>query len=255
VGVVELLRGRPGVLPPGVVHGFTARSGGVAPSPRDALTLARHEALDDALVEENWRRALRAIDPGLAVTRLALARQVHGRDVAVVEEPTGPLGHVGEVDALVTTVPGLAIAVRVADCVPVVIGAEGGVAAVHAGWRGAAAGVVGEALHALVAATGVDPSRMGAVVGPHISGARYEVGPEVIDGIAAAGVPTDVFARRGRGDRWLADVGAAVAWQLREAGVGRIDATGGCTTEPRFFSWRTDGPDTGRQAGIVAWNP
>lgn len=102
----------------------------------------------------------------------AIVRHVHGADVAVADGP----GHLGDADATVTTRPGVPIAVASADCLPVVIEGEGGVAVAHAGWRGMAGGVVAVAREALEA-QGVTPRRV--AIGPGIGPCCFEVGPEV----------------------------------------------------------------------------
>lgn len=249
-GTVPLDRGVGLYADRGVVHGFTGRGG--APG---GLTLAASPTLPADRLVDHWTRALRAVAPALSTDRLALMDQVHGAEVVRVSAPTGPLATVGAADAVWTTEPGLALAVRVADCVPILLAAPGGVAAVHAGWRGVALGITPSAVCALAAGVGVSPADVHAVIGPHIGVDAYEVGPEVVDGVAASGVPVATFARRGRGDRWQVDLGAAVAAQLAAAGVTTVAHTGGCTTGPGYFSWRGDGPTTGRQAGIVAWCP
>jgi YfiH family protein len=146
--------------------------------------------------------------------------------------------------------PGVVLAVRVADCVPVLLAAPGVVAAVHSGWRSTSVDVVGAAVQRMVAA-GADPGDITAWVGPHISQDAYEVGVEVVRGVEASGVPRDVFAKP-CGDKWHVDLGSAVAAQLARVGVTRIGRSTRCTTGPDLFSWRGDGPDTGRQAGLIA---
>ncbi len=236
-----------------VAHGFTGRRGGVVHDGSRDLTLLADASVPPGVLSANWSRALAAVDPTLGADRLALVRQVHGDVVQRAHRSSGPLEVLGDADALVSTVPGLAIAVRVADCVPVLLAAPGGVAAVHAGWRGVAAGIGPLAVTALVEAAGCAVASVRAIIGPHIGQDTFEVGPEVVSAIEATGVPRAVFARPGRDDRWHVDLGAALADQLARAGVGRVEQTGGDTTGGRFFSYRADGPRTGRQAGIVAW--
>jgi YfiH family protein len=149
------------------------------------------------------------------------------------------------------------LAVRTADCVPVVIMGAAGVAVAHAGWRGTAAGVVGATVVALCGGSGMEPRDLIAVVGPHISGAAYEVGAEVVQGLAAAGLdPAEfVVAHSARG-RPHVDLGRAVGGQLAALGVGIVAHIGGCTaSDPQLYSHRADGPHTGRQAGLVARLP
>jgi YfiH family protein len=243
-----LIDAGPGALPAGAVHGFTTRHGGV--NEQAGLSLALGAGSSSSELVENWRRAVAALDPSARAEDLVLMRQVHGREVAIADQATGPLGSVGEVDAVVTDVPGLVLAVRVADCVPILLAGDRHVAAVHAGWRGTAVGVVAATLEVL-AARGERPDRLRAVIGPHISGAAYQVGDEVVEGVEGSGVPRAAFTAR-RDGRWYVDLGAAVAWQLRGGGVTGVTHLGRCTTEPDFFSWRAQGPQTGRLAGLIA---
>jgi len=114
-----------------------------------------------------------AISASLGIpTDWGIVRQVHGSDVAVADTP----GHLGEADGIITTRSGLPLAVATADCLPVVLSGPRGVGIAHAGWRGAAAGVVG-AVRAALTAAGAPPSR--AAVGPGIGPCCFEVGPEV----------------------------------------------------------------------------
>ncbi len=243
-------------MPRGVSYGFTTREGGVSRGAYGSLTLAQHAEVPDAEVEENWRRALGALDPRAAAAgglELALMSQVHGADVLVVDEATGPLGSAGRADGLVTTRRGLVLGVRVADCVPVIMASPGGVAVAHAGWRGVASRVVVATLQRLLEETGDPASSVVLVIGPHIRLDAFEVGEEVVEGIADSGVSRSIFARPPRegAPRWHVDLGAAVEAQARGAGVSAIGFAGSCSTDARFFSWRRDGGTTGRMAGLV----
>ena len=211
----------------GVVHGFTTalRADG------EPLDLGR------PAVAEDWAEVALALGiPGVPVARMS---QVHG--AAVIEAKRGEV--VGEADAIYTRQPGLLLAVRVADCVPILVVSEDGVAAIHAGWRGIAAGVIGAAVEALGR-----PRQ--AVIGPCICADCYEVGPEVIDGIAAS-VPRAVFCRDGP-RRQHADLRAAAGFQLQAAGVDAVEVLEACTRcRPDLHSYRRDGPASGRIAGLV----
>lgn len=225
----------------GLRHGFTTRRGGVSLGPLASLNLARRPGEHDAALEENWRRVLG--DP----SQLALAHQVHGRTVLVVDAGRGPLEVVGEGDALVTTTPGVVVAVRVADCVPVLLAGPGIVAAVHAGWRGTVAGIVGATIARMEELVGVRPSELVAAVGPAIGVCCYEVGPEVA-GRVAERTPDAVDRSR---TREHVDLRRANAIQLEQAGVGQVDVVGPCTRcDEHSFSHRRD-PACGRLAGFV----
>jgi YfiH family protein len=237
-------------LGPGVRAGFTTRAGGVSAPPWDTLDLGLNVGDDPARV-----RANRARVAAWAGAPLAWASQVHGTGVHVVTGPAdGGRDTVGEADALVSAAPGTGVGVLVADCVPVLLAdAEAGVVgAAHAGRRGLAAGVVQAALAAMVA-RGADVRRVRAVVGPAISGPRYEV-PEAMQREVAAVVP-ETACRTDAGTPGL-DLPAGAAAVLRRAGVADVLLTGWCTdTDERFFSHRRAqraGTTTGRSAGVVA---
>lgn len=177
---------------------------------------------------------------------VAWLRQVHA--AAVLEAAAGQCG---EGDALVTRRPDLALAVATADCVPILLGAADAVAAVHAGWRGVAAGVV----TAAVARLGGDARRLTAWIGPAIGACCYEVGYEVAAPVAAASAP-EILSPGPRGRPHL-DLVAAVWRQLEEAGVGAVLPLLRCTRcdAERLWSYRRDGPGTGRNWAYVWLEP
>ncbi|NDU77109.1 peptidoglycan editing factor PgeF [Actinomadura sp. DSM 109109] len=227
----------------GVGAGFTGRAGGVSRPPYDSLNLGGAVGDDPAAVLANRRRAAAAL--GADPERTVFMRQVHGSDVAFVTSPEVP----GPVDAVVTTVPGLALAVLVADCAPVLLAdaAAGVVGAAHSGRPGTAAGVV-PALVKAMCERGADPARMAAAIGPAACGRCYEVPARMRADVAAA-VPA-AYATTSEGTPGL-DIRAGVAEQLASAGVGRVTTDGRCTIEdPGLFSYRREGR-TGRFAGYV----
>ncbi len=223
------------------VLAFSTRRDGFSRPPYDSLNLGRSTDDDDGAVAKNRRRLLDA----LGVSALATAGQVHGADVSRVTAP----GHSPGRDALVTTVPGLALAVTTADCLALLYHAPGAVAAAHAGWRGIAAGMPRAALDALTAAAACAPERVSVHLGPCIRSCCYEVREDVLERFPAA------FATR-RGDRWTLDIVAAARRGLIDAGVpeSRIFDTGACTAcEPYwYFSHRRDRGVTGRLWAVAA---
>ncbi len=236
--------------PPGVVHGFTTRLGGVSSGPLASLNLALREGQDGPGLTENWRRVLRALGGDFPLESLALVDQVHGATVLHVDRGGGPLATVGQADALICTRPGVVLGIRTADCAPILLATEGGIGAVHAGWRGVAAQIVPDTVHRLACITGRPPSTIRAAVGPHISAPAYPVGPEVADGLEAAGIPRSVFLRDGH----TVDLRAAVVHQLTGAGVRLIGHVHRCTaSDPHLFSHRRDGPRTGRLGAVIGW--
>lgn len=185
---------------------------------------------------------------GLASSQVHLMRQRHGAAVGVVDAATPAGAELRGVDALVTSERGRALAVQVADCVPVLLAAPGAVAVAHAGRRGLVAGVVLAALDALRRAASGDAVR--AVVGPAIGGCCYEV-PAALRAEVGADHP-EAVASTTWGTPSL-DLPAAVAAQLAGAGVDAVERVGTCTRcdpDGRWFSHRAD-PDTGRQLGVV----
>ena len=172
-------------------------------------------------------------------------RQVHGSDVMVVGRPGEHAGRAG--DGAVTAVPGAAVAVQVADCAPVALLGPASVAAVHAGWRGVVAGVVGAAVEGMRL---LGPGTIKAVVGPCIRPCCYEFGADDLD-IVAAGLGDGVRARTSHG-RPALDLAGAVQRALAAAGVVDVVDEGLCTgCSPRHWSHRAR-TDRRRQA-LVAW--
>ena len=237
-----------GSLGPRVRWAFADRSDGVSAAPYDSCNLADHVGDDPELVRAN--RAMLAGVVDVDGARVVSMAPVHGNDVGLVDGPTTE--PVPEVDALVTTVPGIALLVLAADCVPVVLGSsdDGVVAVVHAGWRGVRSDVVGSTL-ASMAEAGARLDRVRAVVGPAICGSCYDVPRERFEEIVAVAPEAAAVASGGRPGL---DLRAAVVARLRAAGV-RSTLHGGCTAEtPSLYSFRRDGV-TGRHGGVVTLRP
>ncbi len=185
---------------------------------------------------------------------LRIVNQVHGAEVVHVDAIDAAWPAVLDADAIVSTRPGVVIAVRTADCVPILVAGPGGVAAIHAGWRGTAADVARAGVAALCAATGCRASDLRAVVGPCISGAMYEVGAEVVpacSGVAPrGGAPWFHVGPAGREHVDLARLNANI---LADLGV-QVDVLGLCTaSDRRLWSHRRDGEPSGRQVAAIRW--
>ncbi len=230
-------------LGPGVTAVVTTRADGVSVAPYASLNLGYHVGDDAAAVRTNRERVAAVL--GVPV---AYADQVHGATVAVVDRPPdGP--SVGTADALVTSRPGLALAIMVADCVPVLVAdAQAGVvAAVHVGRRGLLAGVVAAAMDAMTG-LGAHAERTRAFLGPAICGSCYEVG--VDDRAEVATVVPTAAATTAWGTASV-DLEAGVLAQLAALSVRSVVRSGVCTREDGLlFSYRRDGA-TGRFAGVV----
>ena len=229
----------------------TTRSGGVSAGPFDSLNFGAHVGDDAACVDENRRRLAAALPDACEPCWLT---QVHGTDV--VEAGASATGHSPRADASWTRAPRVACAVLTADCLPILVTDAAGtlVGAVHAGWRGLAAGVLEAALDAMSA----DPSTLLAWLGPSIGPDAFEVGADVRDAfLSAAGGPASGDAARcfrpgPASNKYLADLHGLARLRLSRAGVSRVASDERCTFgNPReFFSWRRDGP-TGRMAFLV----
>lgn len=228
----------------GVGVGVSNRHGGVSSGRWSSLNLGDHVGDDPDAVHRN-RLAFRAA-LGATAGELVLMRQVHGTAVAIVD---GVPAEPPEADALVTSTPGLSLVVLVADCTPVLLSdpRAGVVAAVHAGRRGLAAGVVPAALTAM-ADLGARPGDVEVVVGPGICAAHYEVPGEMRDAVEAAAPGSAAATPQGTP---ALDIRAGLLRQLQGAGVHRLRVMPQCTAEDAdYYSHRRDGT-TGRFAGAV----
>ena len=183
-----------------------------------------------------------------AIAALTQVRQVHGTRLLRV-----PLARAdAEADALWTSVPGLAVGVHTADCVPILLADRDrrGVAVVHAGWRGSAAGVAGRAALEFANGIAIAPEDLLAVIGPHIGPCCYEVDDPVREAVADTSVFRDAPRRPGH---YMLDLFALNLTQLVAAGVApeRVYREGGCSccATARYPSYRRDG--TG--ARMVHW--
>lgn len=230
---------------PGIVAGFSTRHGGVSEGPHTSLNLSLSIGDDAANVWENRRRLFESV--GFSVDQVAYAGQVHGAEVVTVERA----GLYRQCDGLVTRQPGLLLCISAADCAAVLLAdAEARViGACHAGWRGAAAHIVGGTV-AKMARLGAEPPRLHAYISPCISAERFEVGPEV----AAQFAPAFVRHWPGKAKPHV-DLKAAVAAQLRGAGVApeHIEVSPHCTMgeTDTFFSYRAERVPSGRMLGFV----
>lgn len=261
----------------GVVHAFTTRLGGVSVGPFRSLNLAGRrstggEDLPEAL-DENRRRLFVAlggdggetIDAPRASRQFAVAyvNQVHGAEVAIVDG--APVhrdsGHAPTADVLATIQPGIALMIRVADCVPILLACERprAIAAIHAGWRGIVAGVIPAAMQRIVAEFGVDRANCVAAIGPCIGVDAFEVGEEVAAALTECDAHGGLESAVVRSPRWPkphTDLFAAARIQLQRAGLAsdHIDGEPLCThaNADLFFSHRRDAGRSGRMAAVIA---
>jgi YfiH family protein len=188
-------------------------------------------------------------------------RQVHG--IRVVSAAACRSQPAPEADAVVSLEPGVPVAVVTADCVPVLLAAPAGraVAAIHAGWRGLADGVLAASVEALVRASGAAPAELAAGIGPHIGPCCYEVDAPVLDALGAGhGARLPQAARPARPGHAMLDLGLLAEAALAGVGIptsaiGRAAAACTRCDAVRFHSFRRDGPRSGRLVHFIAASP
>ncbi|HSC87631.1 MAG TPA: peptidoglycan editing factor PgeF [Polyangiaceae bacterium] len=230
----------------GFRHGFFTRLGGVSPAPRDSLDFATSGGADPEHFAANL--AVAAAGLGVPSDRIYLPSQVHGTTCLAADGSEAPADfRKREGDAVFSRTPGVASAIRTADCVPVLLACpqSGWTAAIHAGWKGCVRGVVPTAVATLRAA---GATRLLAAVGPHIELASFEVGDDVAEELRAASPDPDIVVRGGAKPH--VDLRRMVSSQLLAAGLALEDidhVRGDTFAEPeRFFSFRRDAELSGR---------
>lgn len=217
-------------------HGFFTRKGGASSGIFAGLNCGPGSSDQSDIVAINRARVAEALD--LGPQALVSLNQIHSATIVTLTAPTSDRL---TADGMVTNVPGIGLAVLTADCQPVLFAdANAGViGAAHAGWRGAKDGVL-EATVAAMEALGARRGAIQAVIGPTISQAAYEVGPEFFDGFIADEPANSRFFVNGLGDKLRFDLPSFGLQRLRQAGVGHAEWIRACTySDPeRFYSYR-----------------
>ena len=220
---------------------MTTRAGGVSDGAYASMNVGR--SVHDAPERVAANRAL--VSQALQA-RAVFMPQVHGAAVLRLRPEHAEAGvEVPAADASISTVPGLACAIQVADCLPVLFAAPAGVGGAHAGWRGLAAGVLEHTVQALCEASGCAPRDLHAWLGACIGPQAFEVGADVLAAFGADPARPDpryfVYRPNQAGEpRWRADLVALARTRLQTAGVAHISGGGWCTygEASRFFSYR-----------------
>ena len=241
---------------PGIRHAFFTRRGGVSGGLYSSLNCGLGSDDKPQDVISNRTRAMAALD--LPLEGLITCHQIHSAEAVTVHEVWAPVD-VPKADAMVTSVPGIALGVLTADCAPILLADPETriVAAVHAGWKGALGGVVHSAVAAMQA-LGADPRHIRAVVGPCIAPASYEVGLDFQDRFAHHDPGSERFFHPGEtDDKRRFDLPGFVLWRLQQAGVGQAVWTGHdtCADAARFYSnrraFQQGEPDFGRLISVI----
>ncbi len=234
-----------------VVHGYTKRSGGVSVGPFASANFAHDVGDDPVHVAENLERLKRSLN---TVAPLARVKQVHGNRIVAASEIASDEWSEpprAEADGISSAGRDVMIAVQNADCAPVLLAdpLSGAVAAIHAGWKGTARGVIRNGVRAMVD-LGASPASILAAIGPCACGKCYEVGEEV-----ARHFPESADPVRKNPGKFMLDLGLAVEVSLLGAGLlGRnIDRIPACSicSEDNPFSLRRDGAPSGRFLGFI----
>lgn len=241
----------------GIRHAFFTREGGVSRGIYQSLNGGLGSDDDAGHVAENRARMAAALQ--VTPDRLLTAFQIHSPDV-VIAETSWPRDARPRADAIVTKIPGLAVAVTTADCGPVLFADVNArvVGAAHAGWRGALTGVI-EATVAAMERCGADRAHIAAALGPMIRQRNYEVGPEFITRLQTADRGNERFLRpAARPDHALFDLAGYIAARLAAAGIGHVEDVGHCTYAELelFYSYRRtthrQEADYGRHVNAIA---
>jgi hypothetical protein len=240
----------------GVRHGFFGRQGGISTGLYSSLNCGLGSRDERAAVLENRGRV--AAHLGVAGAPLLTCHQIHSANAIVIEAPFAP-DQQPKADALVTRRTGLVLGALAADCAPILFADRraGVIGAAHAGWKGALDGIVEATVQAMERA-GARRADIVAAIGPCISQAAYEVGPEFRATFEAADPEHGRFfaSKPGSARPWF-DLPGFVAHRLATAGVGTIDATPACTygTPELHFSYRRathlGEADYGRQVSAI----
>ena len=235
----------------GLLGLYSLRGGGVSPPPFDSLNFGSGLGDAQANIEENLHRLCRTAELAARPHQLV---QVHGATIRWLAGPGRE--HPDEADILLSNQSGTALAVRTADCLPLLLAdpVSGTIAAVHAGWRGTVAKVAAAAVQEMVAG-GADPKTMLASLGPCIGPCCFEISTDVAAQLSGCAPGAEAHIHR-TNSTITADLRQINRLQLLNCGLGpeRVEQIKECTTcdRTRFFSYRRDGGRAGRHLAVVA---
>lgn len=244
----------------GVAHGFSTRQGGVSEGMWASLNLGTSRGDDPDHVRENYHRFLSAI--GARGNTLAACSQVHGavvRNITSADVMADPYDKTcAEADGLITSIPGIILTVYTADCIPVLLydPKRRVAAALHAGWRGTAAGIVTVAVGQMASVYGTDPADILAAVGPGIGPDCFETHEDVPNALTAAMAMNVLpFIRLKENGKFAVDLKSINAKRLELAGVLpshiAVCADCTCTLVEKYWSHRRQGTQRGSMASMI----
>lgn len=244
----------------GVAHGFSTRLGGVSQGAFTSLNLGLTRGDDPEHVRENYRRFLSAV--GASGKAFAMCDQVHGDTVRAITTADvkgdlyGKLHY--EADGMMTAIPGVALVVFSADCIPVLLydPVRRVIAAVHSGWRGTAAGIVTRAVEQMGQVYGCRPENILAAIGPGIGPCCFETHEDVPNAMmAAVASPALPFIKIKENGKFSVDLKGINAKRLELAGLdpANIAVCRDCTAcmEEKYWSHRRQGTERGSMAAVI----
>ena len=241
----------------GLIAGFSTRNGGVSRSPYNSLNLGLNTADQLPNVEGNRSTFARSFE--LSPYQLLTVKQAHGKDLLLIDDPNPDLTHflTVEVDAILTNQPGIMIGILTADCFPILIWHRDKkiIAAIHAGWRGAANGLIDKVIRTINGHFACPAEELQAAIGPGIGAHKYEVDRPVRDAFRqGTGFWNEISAETRLG-HWQLNLQLSCQLQLEQSGLKpqHIEVAKECTCcHPElFFSHRRDNGETGRQIGFI----
>lgn len=240
-----------------IVHAFCTRWNGVSEGHCASLNVSVREGDRSSSVRRNWEIIATAFN--LRAEQFFVVNQVHGNGVLVVDHTNiGTLKQQPhQVDAIITDLPGLAIGIKTADCVPVFVAdiAKRIIGVVHAGWRGTALNIAAKTVKTFTETFSSRPQDMIAAIGPAIGPCCYEVDEDVFNAVTMNGNWESAFTPCGEEGKWMLNLSSVNACQMIQAGIppDNILSSDVCTScrKDRFFSHRGEEGKTGRQANFI----
>lgn len=235
-----------------VTHAFMGRRGGVSQAPYDSLNAALHVGDDSKDVIENRRIIEKKFD--IAPGNIKTCTQVHGVDVCVVDDADYPGKDYSpvEADAMITNIPGAAIGVLTADCMPIILydPIKTAIGVAHAGWRGTVEDVAGETVRAMAREFDSQPTNILAALGPYIGACCFEVDDEVLSIFKEKIPSTEGLIKDKHVDIAVANTALLIAVGLKDSNIDR--GTLACTvcSNDVFFSYRAN-ETTGRELSFI----
>ena len=240
-----------------VPHAFTTRKGGVSEAHLASMNIGTRRGDRPENVFKNYEILGKAI--GFDPKKSVHTKQTHTDIVRIADQSLWGAGlyapELADCDALITNTPGTALVVFTADCTPVLLydPVTGAVGAVHAGWRGTVANIVGKTVQAMCENFGCQPENLRAAIGPNIAKCCFETDRDVPDGVfALLGAESSQYITQ-KGDKFFVDLKGVNAWLLRRTGVLSVDISDQCTAcnPDLYWSHRKVGSNRGSQGAII----